>query len=166
MKLVLKYALFISSFSIIWKLSLFIANAQNTVLGKYYLFAYFLFILVGILFGLKEYIKKHPEGTSIGEKIKVGMKISGLNALLYSAFIFLYYRWIDISFFASKINKDLLLMKSRNNSPSEIEQYLNTVKILYSPSSLFQATLFGFLLIGIIYSILCSLALHKRWIKL
>ena len=146
-------------------MSLFIANAQNTVLGKYYLFAYFLFILVGILFGLKEYIKNDTVGTSIGEKIKVGIKISGLNALLYSAFIFIYYKWIDIRFFASKINKDMLLMKSRNNSPSEIEQYLNTAKNFFSPSSLFQATLFGFLLIGIIYSILCSMALHKRWIK-
>ncbi len=165
MKTTLKYALFISSASIIWKLSLFIAKAQDTLLGKYYLFAYFLFILLGILFGIKSHQKNNPEGTSLGSKIKSGMKITSLNALFYSAFIFVYYKWIDLSFFNSKIEKDLLLMKSRNNTATEIEQYLNTTKILYSPSSLFQATLFGFILIGALYSIFCALAMHKKWIK-
>ena len=108
---------------------------------------------------------KNTDGTSLGQKIKTGMKISALNALLFSSFIYIYYKWIDLMFFTAKINKDLLLMKSRNNSPAEIEQYLKTTSILYSPSSLFQATLFGFIVIGAIYSILCSLALHKKWIR-
>ena len=78
-----------------------------------------------------------------------------------SVFIYIYYSWIDPGFFTHKINEALILMKSNGNTPEEIKEYILTAKIIFSPGKLSSFTLFGYLILGIIYSAICGLLLHK-----
>ena len=134
---------------------------QHEAFGRNGVFIPLLFILIGIFLGMRETRFRSSNSISLKTSINNGVKISAINAVIMSAFIYIYYTWIDPGFFTHKINEALVLMKSNGNTPEEIKEYILTAKIIFSPGKLSSFTLFGYLMLGIIYSAVCGLLLQK-----
>jgi hypothetical protein len=161
---VIKYSFGISAVYIILKLVIYHAAWQNHAIDQYSVYLVFLILLAGIYFGMREMLKQDP-AIDFKNLIKSGSKIAALAAIFIAIFTYAYYTWIDVNYFPERIRHGLLLMKENGNTAEEAKEYYLTAKyLIFAPDKVATFALFGYLLMGIFYSLISCFLLRKRGI--
>lgn len=135
---------------------LFLPPDEDTDL--YVRFLYLLVFLIALFFGIRFDKQTHP-GSAITDDIKAGMKITSVFALILSAFTWVYYKLINPGYFVSKIERTVDAAAS--NPEAKIEKVRETAEFIFNPFIHTTITLFGFMVLGFIYSLVIVLLLRS-----
>ncbi len=126
---------------------------QASLPFEYGIYAYFLFILFALFFGMRKAME--VEGYhGFGRLIKNGMKVASIYAVVVSIFTYIYYRFIDASFFTARIAERVLAAKEQGMTEEQIEIIRSESSIVFSASTQSSLTLLGFMFAGLVYSLI------------
>lgn len=159
----IKYALFAALLVIACKLIVFFTHSQFTKFGIYSGLISLFLIIIPLFLAIKNKRNKELGGfITLKEVMKTGLFISVCAGMLNAVFIFFYYKFIDHETLAQLIEQTETFMKNANNSQSEIDIQIISLKEFYSPFKQATGVLTGVLVAGIILSFVCSTFLVKN----
>jgi len=148
--------------SIFMKMVVFAANLQFTGYERIYFFGNFFVIMVGVFLGIRLFKEISSEKTKFLADVKAGIKVAGMYAVFMSLFVYLYYSFIDPSYFPTKIDDQMrLLEESGRASGNDLVQSRETAGFILAPYFQSTVTLILYLLLGTFYSSLITFFVRK-----
>ena len=150
--------------SIFMKMVIFAIHLQFTAYERVYFFGNLFVIMVGVFLGIRLFKSLNKEKTSFIADVKAGMKVVGIYAVLMSVFVYVYYSFIDPSYFDIKLADQISLATIHAEETGEklsIKQIEDTGKFILSPYFQSTVTLILFLLLGTFYSSLITFFVRK-----
>jgi hypothetical protein len=163
MKIETRFGLIVLLLSIIWKTSLFAFGARDTFMGQYSVMFVMLFMLLGIYLGLEELRKTVFGGKlSFQQGFKSGMMIAFLHSIFYSLFLYVYYAYIDVTFFAEKIEARVAEARAAGNTEESIESFRQSAEQILSPSVQSTFSLVGLLVLSAFYAGIIAKMIEKK----
>jgi len=144
--------------SVFLKMLVFSANWQLTELERISIFGNLLVLMTGVYLGIKNFKSTIQEKTSYLQDVKSGMRIASLYALFMSAFVYLYYGFIDRSYFVQKAEQRIELLEQQG---IDIEQANASMELVFTPFFQSTITLMGFILLGSFYAAMIAFLLRK-----
>ena len=144
--------------SILLKMIVFFASKQFTFYESVAIFINIFILLTGVFLGIWNYRKSIGKSDSFISYVKEGMKVAAFYAILMTAFVYIYYSFIDPSYFEIKLAKQLELA-SKNDL--NVKQVKEMGEVVLSPFFQSTITLIGFLLLGSFYSSIVTFLLRK-----
>lgn len=147
--------------SIVLKLFVFITSNQFTDIGQVAVFGNIFFLLTGIFLGIRLFKKTQlskETASSFIDDFKAGMKVAALYSVMMAAFVYIYYSFIDISYFDIKLAKQIEMAQEQNMN---LEQIKTTGEMVLSPFFQTTITLIGFILLGSFYSSILAFLMRK-----
>lgn len=121
---------------------------------------YFLFLLLAIFFGVKEYFKNKPE-SKFSVLFKQGAQVGALFSLSVSIYTYFFYRLIDTSFFEDQKNERLAQIDSAAFTEQQMANFQSNLDKIFDPGSQAIATLIGFMALGLTYAVIVGGILSK-----
>lgn len=121
---------------------------------------YFLFLLLAIFLGIREYFKGNAESNFL-KLFKYGAQIGAMFSLLVSVFTFIFYRFIDQLYFEDKINERMAAIQTSDVLPEQIENYRSNLEMVFNANTQGMVTLISFVMLGLTYSAIVSAILSK-----
>jgi amino acid transporter len=115
-------------------------------------------LMSGVFFGIRLFKRQQSGKTSFLQDLKAGMRITALYALFMTAFVYVYYNWIDASYFAEKLQNQLRLAEENGMDLANVKR---TGEFVLSPFFQSTVTLVGFLLLGSFYSAMITFLVRK-----
>ncbi|MEO6882555.1 MAG: DUF4199 domain-containing protein [Bacteroidia bacterium] len=124
--------------------------------------SYLLLILV-IFFATKQFREKKAEGfISYGKALGFGTLISGVTAVLYAPYMYIYMTFINPNLINQIMEQAQIKMANTPNmTPEAMDMAMKSIKIFTSPSVMAIITIVGFLFIGFIISLITAAILQK-----
>lgn len=154
--------------SIIWKFTVYTMEWAN----NYNIYVTLLFILVAALTGIIALRKKAQEELTFIMEFKAAMQPVATYLLLFSAFLFIYYQYINPNFLADlhaqNIAERIQEATDLGYSQDQINQLvegLEQSKMIYSSFTWSSITLFVTLFIGLFYSLMLTFILRLAPIR-
>lgn len=144
--------------SVFLKMLIFSLNYQFSWYERVAVFGNVFVLMSGVFFGIRLFKKQQAEKTSFLQDLKAGMRITALYALLMTAFVYVYYNWIDASYFAEKLQSQLKLAEENGMDLTNVKK---TGEFVLSPFFQSTVTLVGFLLLGSFYSAIITFLVRK-----
>lgn len=152
----LNIALNFALIAIAVKLAVFFLNLP----AEFGIYGYFLFILIALFFGLRKHFERKGY-KSFGNTLKEGMRISSVYSITITIFTWLYYKFVDTDFLPSRLAERVFEAKELGYSEEQIEQVRQTGEFFFSVSIHTSFTLFGFMIVGLVYSIIWAAIFWK-----
>lgn len=148
--------------SIFMKMAIYAGNWQFTGYERIYFFGNMFVIMIGVFLGIRLFKEISAEKTSFMGDIKAGIKVAGMYAVLMSLFVYVYYTFIDPSYFPLKIDDQMaLLEESGRATGGELAQSRETAQFILAPYFQSTVTMILFLLLGTFYSSLITFFVRK-----
>ena len=148
--------------SIFMKMAIYAGNWQFTGYERVYFFGNLFVIMIGVFLGIRLFKAISIEKTGFMADIKAGIKVAGMYAVLMSLFVYLYYSFIDPSYFPLKIEDQLrLLQESGRATGDELVQSRETAQFILAPYFQSTVTLILYLLLGTFYSSIITFFVRK-----
>jgi hypothetical protein len=166
-KIAIKYALFITASAIIVKLGIYHAGMQHAEIGRFALLIPVFFLLIGLFFGIRE-MKKNIDENNPGDlksDAKNGIRISAFTAIFFSAFVYVYYTYIDAHFFNYRINEGIKSLFEQGSPKEELTRYYQNAHFFLNPSRQAYFTFFGYLFMGLLYSVALAFIFSRKLIQ-
>lgn len=161
MKATLKFALVFLSLYILVKLLFFYFNLQYGETGKYTAFANLLFIILCIFFCLLETKRKaQAVPSTFLQDVKTGASTAIYYAAFVAIFAYVYYKFIDVDFFPSKINETI--EAAGQGSEVDKEQAKQFAEAIFSPFNHATITLLGMMCAGVVFSFFVTFVIRKN----
>jgi phosphotransferase system glucose/maltose/N-acetylglucosamine-specific IIC component len=167
-QIAIKYALFVTVASIIVKLAIYHTGLQHEEYGRLSLLIPILFLLIGLLLGIRAMSKSavhNDEFSGFKNDAKNGIRIAAFNAIFFSAFIYLYYSQIDADFFHYRISEGLKTLFEQGSPKEELIQYYQNAHFFLNPSRQSYFTFFGYLFMGLLYSVAIAFFINTKTFK-
>lgn len=161
MKTPLSIAVWMVLISIVLKLFVFLTSNQFTDVGQIAVFGNIFFLLTGIFLGIRLFKKaqlQKTKGSTFIDDFKAGMKVAALYSVLMAGFVFVYYSFIDPSYFDIKLAKQIEVAQSQDMN---IEQVKATGEFILTPFFQTTITLIGFILLGSFYASILAFLMRK-----
>lgn len=146
----LPIALVAIAFSAAAKLIVFQLNDPS--LSMLPVFSYFLWLLLAIAGRTYNSFKLVPTAPFRYYAV-AGMQVAAIFALLIGVFTYIYYTAIDVDFMANKTASTLQKLEESGATPKNIRQFQKNAETIYNPYLHSTLTLFGFLILGVVYSL-------------
>ncbi len=185
MKPTIKYGLIFALCWVILKLT-FLQVGWNS--EKHYFISACLNILgllLAIVFGLKKFIDTDTETESNALRdIKNAMTSAVIYSMVVALFMYIYYTWIDQSFFDYKIQEVEMQLKEVISDPEQLrqlkqsnqsfevmtsdeiyEKQMENPKLFFSPKFITTLSVLGMLFLSMIYSIIITIIFRKLFYK-
>lgn len=140
------------------KLAVF--RSEDPSIQSYPVFAYFLWLLLAIIGRTWNASRKVPNAPYRYHAV-AGMQVAAIYALLIAAFTYLYYTAIDVDFFANKIADTIAQLEAKGASQKNIKQFMKNARTIYDPFLHSTLVMFGFLILGVIYSLIIGGLVRK-----
>ncbi|GAB5539454.1 MAG: hypothetical protein Salg2KO_15570 [Salibacteraceae bacterium] len=141
---------------VIAKMSYFLILAPDEAWDNYVRLYYLFAFLVALFFGLRSY-KKSFLNSDFTHDVKTGMKITSIFALIVALFTWVYYRWINPSYFEQRIEEAIA------QAPAEsVEAITSNVELIFNPFTHSTITLFGMMVIGFFYTLIVVLIMRAK----
>lgn len=155
-------AIRMTAVSVFLKMLVFTMNWQQTNYEKVYFFANVFILMSGIFFGIRNFKKSEPAKTEFIADFKAGMKVAALYSIFMAAFVFIYYKIIDVEYFINKLEMQLELARENNMNLQNAREMGE-----FALSAFFQSTvtLVGFLILGSFYSGILAFLMRKLKMK-
>ncbi len=144
--------------SILLKMGVFLTSNQFTEYGQVAVFGNIFFLLTGIFLGIRLHKRVKLSTSSFIDDFKAGMKVAAYYAILMAAFVFIYYSFIDYSYFDLKLAKQIEVATEQEMN---IEQVKQTGEFVLSPFFQTTISLIGFILLGSFYSAILTFLMRK-----
>ena len=153
-----KYALGAAFGGIIVKMSYFLWLYPNDDWDMYVRFSYLLLFLLALFLGLRSFKSKYPQ-SDFTIDVKTGMKTTSIFAIIISAFTWIYYKWINPGYFASKI-EDVKVAAAQSEEATQ--NAINTAEFIFNAFTHSAITLFGMMVIGFFYTLILVLIMRAK----
>lgn len=156
MKSPLKFALFFALCAIAFRLIIFYGNYSTERTGQYIIMLHLLFILLSVFFGIMTGgagITDEKKG--IAEDIKAGAKAGSLYAVIISAFVFVYFRFLDTTHFTTK-REELIRLKILDSPDQDPLKIRETIEGTITLSNYVVTTLLGLVAVAFVYSLILT----------
>jgi hypothetical protein len=145
--------------SLFLKFLVYLNHWQLTSYERYTMFANIFIMLTGVFFAIRHYkLSRSGEISSFADDFKAGMRVAALYTLAMTAFVFIYYNYIDPNYFPEKLNTQLQLAEASGLDTRQVEQ---TGSVVLTPFFQSTVTLIGFMIMGMIYSALIAFLVRK-----
>jgi len=145
--------------SILLKLSIYFNSLQFTSYETVAIFANLLVLMSGVFFGIRLFKSQQKEATKYVEDFKAGMRVAAVYALLFAIFLYVYYAYIDPSYFEIKLLKQLELAQNQGNV--DLTKAKEMGEFILSPYFQSTISLLGFLILGSFYAGIISFLMRK-----
>ena len=158
-RVALKYGVLFSVVIMIYTTILNVAGlSQNKMLSS----LTFVILIAAIVLGMRNFKEQNHGFMSYGEGIGVGALISAIMGLLGSAFGMFYMQFIDNSILAQALDKARADMEAKGMDDAQIDQAMELSQKFMSPGIMFIIGLVGYLLMGVVLSLIISLIIRKE----
>jgi hypothetical protein len=121
---------------------------------------YFLLLLIAIFIGMREFYIS-TRNSSLVTNLKVGAQVGAIFSLLTTVFTYVFYRFVDLQFFAFMISERLEAAQQAGASAEDVEKYRGNLEMVFNAGTQSMATLIGFMFLTFVYSALVALLLTK-----
>ena len=145
--------------SFLLKLSIYFNSLQFSTFEHVALFANIFILMTGVFLGIRLFKSQKQEATTYIDDFKAGMRIAAIYALLMSIFLYIYYAYLDPSYFEIKLQKQLELAQNKENV--DLNKAKEMGEFILSPYFQSTVSLLGFLILGSIYSALIAFLVRK-----
>jgi len=121
---------------------------------------YFLFLLLAVFFGIRAFFISKPESTFV-QLFKSGAQASALFSIIVGGFTYVFYKFVDTTFFIGLIEARLDEARSKGYSLEDIEKMTGNLESVFSLVSYVPLTVFLFTLLGMSYSVVVAFIFRK-----
>lgn len=145
--------------SILFKMMVFFNDLQGEPFDRIGRFANIFVLMSGVFFAIRLFKSQEEKATEYLDDFKAGMRIAALYAIAMAAFLYLYYEFIDPTYFESyPLGAE---EKTKEMAGEELAKAKETLE--FAKSAYFNSTisLLGFLLLGSFYSALIAFLVRK-----
>ena len=148
--------------SILLKLIVFAGNYQYTSVEQFSIFGNIFVLLTGVFLGIQQFKNRVQTKTSFLQDVKAGMRVAALYAIFITLFVYLYYSFIDNTYFSVKLSNQIqLLEQSEEGSAANIKKAKELGAFILSPFFHSTVTLIGFLILGSFYAAIITFLVRK-----
>jgi hypothetical protein len=152
MKSSVKFALFFAFSAIILRLIAFFGGYINSQTGQYVIFMHLLFVLLSVFFAIRNIAPGNgTDRERLMDELKTGAKAGGLYAVISTAFVFIYFKLIDTTYFPAK-REQLIAAQLKAGAP-DAEKVRQNVEGFFSIGNYTAVTLIGLVVVGLIYTL-------------
>lgn len=120
------------------------------------------FLIVAIVLAMKEFREKNGGFISYGEGLGLGSLTSAVLGLLSSAFTIFYIQFIDPNLLTQGIDQMREELERKGMDDAQIEQALEVSQKFMSPGIMFVSVIFGYLIMGFIFSLIIAAIMRKE----
>ena len=120
---------------------------------------YLLAILVSVFLGIRSIGILGEK--SFGKLLKAGLQSGIITTVLVSAYTYVHYAFVDVTYFGNKIIDRMEALKEQGLTLEQLTLQEENARFIFSPSTHATFTLAGFLIATIIYGLL-STFLYKK----
>ncbi len=154
----LKYGILTSVAIIIFTTITFVSGQSQ---NKWLAMVSYLIMIIGIYLAMKEYRETNKGFMSYGEGLGLGSLVSAILGFFSSMFSMFYVRFIDPTIRTQILDKARADMEAQGLDDSQIDHYMELSEKFSSPGIMFAAGVFGFLLLGFIFSLIIAAILRR-----
>ena len=144
---------------IIYSLILFIAGYN---IYQSFGWVSYLILIGGIVWAHRKFKDEGDGYMSYGEGLGLGAIASGVAGAFNGIFIFLYTSFVDPEFFANMMEEIRIQFEDQGFSEEQIDQMMNMTETVQSPAFQLFGTLFGYLFLGFIFSLIIAAITKKK----
>ncbi len=149
----LRVAIIMALVAGILRLLVFFSGYSSPELARYVIFMHMFCILLSVFFGIRA-SQTGKKQTTPGGDLKSAIKAGGVYTLISTAFVFIYFKFIDINYFVIK-QQELIEAEVKNGG--NIDQIREKVENFFSLMNYTTVTLLGLMMISFMYSVLVVL---------
>ena len=146
--------------SVLLKMLVYAGGYQFTNYERFAIFGNIFVLMTGIFLGIRLHKKTIQQKTEFLADFKAGMRVAAMYAIFMSLFVYIYYSFIDSSYFATKLQNQLQLAEE-SGGDIDLNQIKQTGEFVLSPFFQTTITLIGFLLLGTFYASLITFFMRQ-----
>ncbi len=148
-----KFASLFAASASIFRLIAFYGGLVTPETGKYVIFMHMLFILLAVFLTIRtNRIEGVDERKSMGHDIKTGFKAGGLYSVLTVAFVFIYFKYVDVNYFVFK-QQELVGSQLKNDPSIDPVKAKASVESFFSLMNYCTVTLLALIVISFLYTV-------------
>ena len=122
----------------------------------------YIFMIVAIFLGIKEFREKNQGFISYGEGLGLGSLLSAVLGVLSAAFTLFYIRFIDDSVLTQGLDRLREDMERQGKDDVQIEQALEVSQKLMSPGLMFVSVIIVTLIAGFVISLIAAAIMRRE----
>lgn len=145
--------------SFLLKLSIYFNDLQFSTSEKVAIFANIFVLMTGVFFGIRLFKSRQKEETAYLDDFKAGMRIAALYALFMAFFLYIYYEYIDPTYFQIKLEQQFEAVQNQENI--DLSKAKEMGEFILSPYFQSTISLLGYLILGSFYSALIAFLVRK-----
>ncbi|GGM76373.1 hypothetical protein GCM10010967_04990 [Dyadobacter beijingensis] len=158
-RVALKYGVLAAVVTMIYSTILYVTGlGQNKTLAS----LSYVFMLVGIVWAMREFREKNGGFMSYGEGLGLGSLTSAVLGLLSSAFTMFYIQFIDNDLLAAGIDQMREDLERKGMDDAQIEQAIEVSQKFMSPGIMFVTVILGYVVMGFIVSLIIAAIMRKE----
>lgn len=151
-----RFAVFFALSACIFRLITFYGGWLTPKTAQYVIFMHLLFILLAVFIAVRvNQNKEIDEQRKLGDDIKTGFKAGSIYSIITTAFVFVYFKFIDVNYFIFK-QQELIAaqLKDPTADPVRVKQ---GVEDFFSLTNYCSVTLLGLMVVTFIYTVIVIL---------
>jgi hypothetical protein len=121
----------------------------------------FLFLLLGIVMGMREFKSMNNDFMNFSEGLGVGTLVSAVSGLVSSIFSYIYLNFIDTTIMQQMRDMQMEQMESQGLTSEQIDQAMEIGAKFTTPGIMFLFGIIGYVLFGFLISLIVSAILKK-----
>ncbi|MFT6844824.1 MAG: hypothetical protein ACJAUV_001012 [Flavobacteriales bacterium] len=152
-------ALILAAFPMTGKLVGYATDVSASSSQTFFILLHILLLLVGVFLTLR----LQPSQNSFLEDVKMGMKTVGLYSISNALFLYIFYKFIDVTYFATKI-ADMVDKTDLSAARKTAEEVSATYETFFTAFNWSTLSLVAWMVMGLIYTVLLTL-LHRKVLR-
>lgn len=145
----------VASFYIIFKMVLFFLGKQHEVLAGKALIVLLAVVLLGIFYVINNYVRTSDTYDWMAA-FKRGLTVSLVASVIAGAFIFVYYKWIDLDYLSNLAVAEYNTLKAKIPA-DKMTEFNESLAQRYKPGSFFMVTVSLVNIAGLFSSLIVAL---------
>jgi hypothetical protein len=159
-----RFSLLFLGLSIIWRTGLLLSGLADSYVGQFPLLPVLAFLLIAMYRGIESRRKaSFSEGFQFMDMFKSGMSIALLSTLMYSLFLYVYLRYLDLSFKSRFILRRIEELRKDGTSQEDIDAWIQTTQSFPFVTAWLMFTFIGLLLISLFYAAAISKMMVRKY---
>ncbi|GLU56658.1 DUF4199 domain-containing protein [Dyadobacter frigoris] len=139
-----------------------ILNISGQSQNKWLAMISYVIMIVGIVLAMKEFREINKGFMTYGEGLGLGSLVSAILGFFASMFAMVYIKFIDPTIMTQTLDKARADMEAQGLDDSQIDRFMETSEKFSSPGIMFAAGVFGYLIMGFIFSLVIAAIVRRE----
>lgn len=139
-----------------------ILNVSGQSQNKWLAMFSYVIMIVGIVLAMKEFRETNKGFMTYGEGLGLGSLVSAILGFFASMFAMVYIKFIDPTIMTQTLDKARADMEAQGLDDAQIDRFMETSQKFSSPGIMFAAGVFGYLLMGFIFSLIIAAIVRRE----